>query len=72
MDQYHESARSDTSKLDIHHTLGSGTNQAAPGDQWQSVLKGVTFTGSRASNANIIPQLIAALVKLGAVDSSTP
>lgn len=60
-----------------HHTLGPGSTQAAAGshnhDGSNSValLEGVTITGSRSNSTSITPSIIAALVRLGAIDSST-
>jgi hypothetical protein len=76
--KFHEKADKDASPKAIHHTLGPGPNQAASGDHSHDggnsaqLLSNIVFTGSRTTIANIVPQLIAALVQLGATDNTTP
>lgn len=59
-----------------HHTLGMGRNQASPGshkhDGTDSVplLGDIEITGSRGGNT-ALASVIAALVALGATDSTT-
>lgn len=74
---FHVNSDKDGSRTALHHTLGPRPNQASPGghshDGGDSVelLPEVVFTGSRAS-AGMMPQIIAALVRLGAKDTTTP
>lgn len=59
-----------------HHTLGTKHDQASPGDHNHNgqnslrIAKGITITGSRSGGAALV-SVIAALVKLGATDSTT-
>jgi hypothetical protein len=77
VEELHKNADTDVRRESMHHTLGPRGTQAAAGDHNHDgsnsslLLTGVTITGSRASSASITPSLIAALVKLGATDSST-
>lgn len=72
----HTKSDVDGSKNAQHHTLGSGPNQAAPGDHDHrggtsvELLKGVTISGARGGNT-ALASVIAALVDLGATDSTT-
>lgn len=77
---YHTNADTDGSAKAIHHTLGPGANQAAAGNHThdggnsavlEKPLEGVSITGSRATDA-WRTSVIAALVKLGAIDGTTP
>lgn len=69
----------DGSQKAHHHTLGSGHNQAAPGDHSHdggssakiAPLEGFTLTGSRGGNA-AVASIVDALELLGAVDGTTP
>lgn len=79
VNDFHKHSDNDNSRLAQHHTLGPGPNQAASGNhihdgitskQEITPLKGTTFTGSRAADAWRL-QVMAAMVKLGAIDSST-
>ena len=61
-----------------HHTLGHGSAQASPGDhnhrdgKSMPILEGVSITGvTSGTNSVVIRSIIAALVELGATDSST-
>lgn len=73
---FHTNADTDTRREAIHHTLGPQVNQAASGAHVHNgsdspqLLAGVTITGSRGGNT-ALTSVIAALVRLGAVDSST-
>lgn len=77
VEEIHKKSDVDVRKESQHHTLGPRPSQAAAGDHKHDgsdsalLLEGVTITGSRASSASIMPSVIAALVKLGATDSST-
>lgn len=59
-----------------HHTLGGGSTQAAPGGHRhrggdsQPLLDGTTISGTRGS-ATAMVSIIAALVALGATDTTT-
>lgn len=61
-----------------HHTLGRGHSQASWGDHLhdgqtgEALLLGVTFTGSRTTNAaSVLDQICNALSALGAVNSTS-
>lgn len=78
---FHENADKDGSQTALHHSLGPGPNQAAPGNHLHDggsskildpVLSGTTITGAKTGNpAPALASVIAALVKLGATDSTT-
>jgi hypothetical protein len=51
-----------------YHTLGSGPNEAAPGDHQH--LAGVTISGSRSSGAALV-SIISALSSLGVIDGTS-
>lgn len=74
--KFHRKADTDGSQNAIHHTLGPGHNQSAPGDHDHrggnsvELLAGVSITGSRGGNV-ALASVIAALVQLGATDSTT-
>lgn len=74
--EFHTNADTDTRRESAHHTLGIAPYQASPGDHTHDggtsplLLAGVTITGTRGSASNAA-SIIAALVKLGATDSST-
>lgn len=74
--RFHNKSDVDSSQDAQHHTLGTKHDQATAGDHNHNgansvkLLKGTTITGSRASGAALV-SVIAALVKLGATDSTT-
>jgi hypothetical protein len=74
--EFHKKDDVDSSQEAHHHTLGPRHDQAAAGDHLHNgtsgrpLLKGTTITGSKGGNA-ALASVIAALVKLGATDSST-
>lgn len=74
---FHEKADKDGSHNALHHTLGSGRNQASPGDHTHDggtsalLLEGTSIIGSR-SGGDALESVIAALVALGATDATTP
>lgn len=76
VEKFHRKADTDGSETSAHHTLGNGRNQAAPGNHDHRggssilLLEGFTLTGSRGGNA-AVSSIIAALVELGATDSTT-
>lgn len=74
---FHINADTDGSQKGLHHTLGPGANQAAPGNHTHDggnsatlplPLEGVTITG--VTEADQIDSIILALVKLGATDGT--
>lgn len=77
VDLFHKNAGVDTRAEDIHHTLGSGPNNASPGDHNHDgsdsalILDGITITGSKSNFSTVAPSLLAALTRLGAQDSTT-
>jgi hypothetical protein len=76
VDDFHTNSDLDLRLEAQHHTLGSGPNQAAPGDHIHDggdsalILEGLTITGSRADDAWRV-SVNALLVRLGATDSSS-
>lgn len=72
---FHTNADTDASRTAIHHTLGGRPNQAAPGNHTHNgndspqLLAGHEITGSTAESQ--MGSVIAALVKLGAVNKTT-
>ena len=77
VNEFHTYADTDSTKDAIHHTLGSGQNQAASGSHRHNgsdsprLWEGKTITGSRSTGA-AVASIIALLVEQGATDSSTP
>jgi len=76
VNEFHSNDDLDKDANAHHHSLGSGSNQAASGahrhdgtDSLQ-LLEGVDLAGSRGT-ATAINAIIAALVQLGASDSTT-
>lgn len=73
---FHTYADTDSDSNAIHHTLGPGNHQAAPGSHSHRgsdsalLFEGITITGSRGGNT-AISSIIAALVEFGATDSTT-
>lgn len=73
---FHRRSDLDSSQNAQHHTLGIRQDQASPGahnhngDNSVQIMKGITITGAKAGNA-ALASVIAALVKLGATDTST-
>lgn len=76
VEDFHTNADVDTRIESIHHTLGPGATQAAPGNHLHDggtsplLLTGFTLTGSRGGNTALV-SIIACLVRLGATDSTT-
>lgn len=74
--RFHNKSDLDASSDAQHHTLGIKKDQASPGDHKhdgttsRKLLDGVTIAGSRGGNV-ALASVIAALVKLGATDSTT-
>lgn len=73
--EFHSNADTDASKDSVHHTLGTGNNQASPGahrhdgsDSFQ-ILEDFEITGSRASGT-ALASIIVALVQMGAIDKT--
>lgn len=77
VDDFHENSDVDSRAEAQHHTLGPGPNQASPGDHTHDggdsalILEGETISGSRATDA-WRQSVNAILVRMGAVDNSTP
>jgi len=74
---FHEKADTDSSQIALHHTIGPRHDQSAAGDHnhanptpYKKVLAGTTITGAKSGNT-ALASVIAALVKLGATDSTT-
>lgn len=70
INKLHDYDDKDVSPASHHHTLGNKATQAMPGDGGKFLLKGVTITGAKGGNV-ALASVIAALVKLGAKDSTT-
>lgn len=74
--KFHTNADTDGSEGSIHHTLGPGHAQAAAGDHDHrggssvALLDGITISGARGGNT-ALASVIAALVELGAKDTTT-
>ena len=72
----HNNADTDGKPTAAHHTLGAGPMQASPGNHNHnggtslSLLEGVTISGAKGSNT-ALASVIAALVSLGATDTTT-
>lgn len=77
VEKFHTNCDVDESKDAYHHTLGSNTFQASPGSHSHNgsdsvlLLQNIEITGSRGGNT-ALASVIAALVFLGAKDSTTP
>lgn len=79
VEEFHRNADTDGSSKSVHHTLGSGQSQAAPGNHTHTggdsvtldrLLDGVTISGSKRGGS-VQAKIIAALVGLGATDTSS-
>lgn len=74
--ELHVNSDVDTTPDSQHHTLGPGVNQAASGahnhdgNDSSLLLEGITITGTKGTAA-CDSSIIAALVRLGATDSTT-
>lgn len=72
----HENSDTDSGPFAIHHTLGTHENQAARGRHFHNgkdsplLLEGVVISGAKGGNV-ALASVIAALVKLGATDTTT-
>ena len=77
VERFHRRSDVDSRKTAQHHTIGTSGDQASPGNHVHDgadsalLLSGFTLTGTRGS-ATSVGAIIAALVKLGATDSTTP
>lgn len=73
---FHTNADTDATNEALHHTLGTGSNQAASGSHRHDgtdsflLLEGYTLSGSRGGNS-ALATVIGALVQLGANDETT-
>lgn len=76
VEKFHRNSDVDVRKESQHHTVGTGTTQAAAGSHRHDgtdsglLLEGFTITGSRGT-ATAVGSVISALVQLGATDSTT-
>lgn len=76
VNEFHTKSDVDSNSDAQHHTLGIRKDQASPGDHLHDgttskrLLAGTTITGSKGGNV-ALASVIAALVKLGATDSTT-
>lgn len=74
VEKLHSKADTDGSAKAIHHTLGTGINQASPGNHTHRggdspmLLEGVSLTGD--GTRVVVQSIIAALVELGASDNT--
>ena len=72
----HLMADTDGKATAAHHTLGAGPMQSSPGNHTHnggtslSLLEGITISGAKGSNT-ALASVIAALVSLGATDTTT-
>jgi N-acetylneuraminic acid mutarotase len=77
VDDFHENSDLDARAEAQHHTLGPGPTQAAAGNHTHDggdsslLLEGETISGTRTTDAWRL-SVNAILVRLGAVDNSTP
>lgn len=75
VNEFHKKDDVDSSWDAHHHTIGTKHDQVSPGDHTHNgtnslrILKGTSITGSRSGGAALV-SVIAALVKLGATDST--
>ena len=77
--KFHKNADTDARAEAIHHTLGISASQAAKGNHRHDgndsalILEGTILTGSKTANppTAVLTSLVAAMVKLGATDSTT-
>lgn len=76
VERFHDEDDLNAGRSAQHHDLGTGANQASPGNHRHdgrdsvALLDGITLTGSRGGNT-ALPSIISALVLLGAVDNTT-
>lgn len=74
--RFHTNADTDGDEGSIHHSLGPGKGQAAAGNHDHrgggsvALLQGVTISGAKGGNT-ALASVIAALVELGAKDTTT-
>lgn len=74
--EFHTNDDVDISQESHHHTIGPGVNQSASGahnhdgNNSPLLLEGTAITGAKAGNT-AVASVIAALVQLGATDSTT-
>lgn len=76
--EIHRDSDLDLRRESYHHTLGSRSVQASPGDHTHdggsspSLLDGIIFTGSRGSaTASVLAQVLNALTGIGATNSTS-
>lgn len=74
--EFHTNSDVDSEKDAMHHTIGTGVNQAASGAHRHTgsdsflLLDGTEIIGAKGGNT-ALASVIAALVKMGAKDSTT-
>lgn len=74
--KFHAKSDVDSAAFAQHHTLGSSHNQASPGDHnhdgytSRTIASAIVISGSR-SGGTALTSVIAALVALGATDSTS-
>lgn len=77
VERFHLHADTDIRDVSIHHTLGISPTQASPGAHThdggssKKILDGFTLSGSRASLAAVLPDILNCLVRLGAKNNTT-
>lgn len=79
VNNFHRKSDVDSSQEAQHHTLGVKQDQASPGGHKHDgtnslkILTGTNISGAKTGNpAPALASVIAALVKLGASDTTTP
>lgn len=76
VNKFHEKSDLDSGQEAQHHSLGTKHDQASPGDHTHNgknsrkVLAGTNLTGAKGGSV-VLTSIVAALVKLGATDSTT-
>jgi hypothetical protein len=75
---FHKYDDLNTTNASHHHTIGQGAGQVAPGKHYHNgedspaLLEGTIFTGVITTyNPTTMKQILAALVKLGAADTTS-
>jgi hypothetical protein len=76
---FHKFSDKNVSTGALHHTIGMGANEVAPGRHYHNgsdsptLLEDFTITGSRSgATANVLQQILIALAAVGLKDSTTP
>ena len=77
VDRFHNNADTDKRKEAVHHTIGTGPNNAASGDHVHdgssgvALMEGITITGSKGGNTALASVINALVTTFGAKDSTT-